>query len=140
MLLLHLGFKISFSISFLEIAFNENYVFRDLSRIALMLGWFLYFVIRFSNGSSELALFTDKSSYFRILNLTTILEKKLLKISEIYLLLPMISSFSISVIFCLMSHRILFREKGLNCFPKEMVIGDIPIIKIVVIIPLRFTC
>ena len=30
-------FKISFSISFLEVAFNENDVFGDLSRIALML-------------------------------------------------------------------------------------------------------
>ena len=137
MLLLHLGFKISFSISFLEIAFNENYVFRDLSRIALMLGWFLYFVIRFSNGSSELALFTDKSSYFGIFNLATILKKKLLKISEISLSLPMISSSSISVI---LSHRTLIREKGFNCFPKQFVIGDIPIIKIVIIIALRFTC
>ena len=30
-------FKISFSISFLKVAFNENDVFGDLSRIALML-------------------------------------------------------------------------------------------------------
>ena len=67
--------KISFSISFLEIVLNENDVFGDLSRIAVMLGWFLYFVIRFSNGSSDLALFTDKSSYFGIFNLASTREK-----------------------------------------------------------------
>ena len=46
MLLLYLGlkfpstfrFKISFSISFSETVFKENDVFRDLLRIALMLG------------------------------------------------------------------------------------------------------
>ena len=55
-----------------------------------MLGWFLYFEIRFrfSSGSSELALITDKSSYFGIFNLATILEKKLMNMSGIPLMLP----------------------------------------------------
>ena len=73
-------FKISFSISSLETVFKENGVFRDFSRLVLMLRWFLYFITRFSDGSSELTLFTDRSSYFGIFNLATILEKNLLKI------------------------------------------------------------
>ena len=114
-------FKISISTS-LETFFKENYIFRDLLRIALMLGWFLYFITRLSSGSSELTLVNDKSSYFGIYNLATILEKKLLKISDIDFL----------------SNRTLTRERRFNRFPKQFVIGDIPIIKIVVIISLRF--
>ena len=69
-------FKISFSIPFLETAFKEDNVFADLSRIALMLGWVLYFITRFANGSSELTLFTENFPHFGIFNLETILEKK----------------------------------------------------------------
>ena len=74
-------FKISFSIPFLETAFKEDNVFADLSRIALMLGWVLYFITRFANGSSELTLFTENFSHFGIFNLETILEKKLVFIA-----------------------------------------------------------
>ena len=110
-------FKISFSICFLEPVFNENDVFGDLLRIVLMSGWFSYLVTRFSNGSSEVILFTDKSSYFRIFNMATILEKKLFKIPEISLLLPIISSFSISVIFCLTGP---LSKKKRNLFSKTI--------------------
>ena len=108
----------SFSISCLETVFKENDVFGDLSSIALIFGWFLYFITRFSNGSSELTLFTGKSSYFEIFNLATILEKKLLKISNISLLLPKISSFSVSVIFSLIG--LLSEKKGLTVFQNNL--------------------
>ena len=92
MLLLHLGLMFPFRYLFLETIFKENDVFGDLSKIALILGCF-YFITRFSIGSSELTLFTDKSSHFGIFNLVTILEKKSLKILEISLLLLRISPF-----------------------------------------------
>ena len=105
-----------------------------------MFGWILNLITRFSNGSSELTLFTDKSLYFGIFNLATILERKLFQISNISLLLPRISFFFNKCDF--LFDWTLIREKEFNCFLKQFVIGDIPIIKTVVIfptIPLRFT-
>ena len=69
----------------------------------------------------------DFTVHRNIRALATILEKKLMKISEISLLLPRISFFSICDF---MTHRTHIGEKGFNCFPKQFVTDDIPVTKI----------
>ena len=76
-------FKIYFSTSFLETVFQENDVFGDLSRIALMLECFSFFTPRFSNGSFELTLFTEKS-YFEMFNLALYSRKNCYYVSMFY--------------------------------------------------------
>ena len=119
----------------METVFKENNVFRDLFGIALILG-FLYFITRFSNVSSELTLFTDKSSYFGIFNLATILEKKVVENLRYFFIVAQDFVFFKKCDF--LSDRTL-REKGFNSFQKQFLIVDIRIITIVVIISLQFT-
>ena len=49
-----------------------------------MLGWFLYFISRFSNGSPELTLFADKSFCFRMFNLALYSRKNCCYVSKFY--------------------------------------------------------
>ena len=115
--LLHWGLKFPFRYPSWKL-FSTKMTYLEICQELLLCLDDSCFVTRFSNGSPELTLFTDQSLYFGIFNLATTLKKNMLKISEISLLLPMISSFSISVIFCFKGP--LSEKKSLTVFQNNL--------------------